>query len=328
MVRYASDIATQVAGAKLSRRYLLELVAGGTALGLSGAMIGASQFAYAQGTPAADLSSYPTATITAENDGDGFKFGTPDSFPTGYVAVTLDNKSDGEHHAMFMKMNADTTPEQFTEKVLNSSNPGEFAALAVSAGGPGSVSPGQKSTVIMNLEEGPYVLICEVPGPDGTPHYKMGMITTVQAKADGTPVTTAPTAETTVDLVDFAFDGLPANLPSGQHVWEVTNTGKQPHEMIVELLSPGVTADAAYQMLTSEAAPPPATPGAAAPAESPAAGPPFVAVAGAAPMDPGNTVWPVLDLEAGDYVTVCFIPDPETGKPHIMLGMYAEFTVA
>ncbi len=165
----------------------------------------------------------------------------------------------------------------------------------------------------------------------------MGMITTVQAKPEGTPVTTAPTAETTVDLVDFAFDGLPANLSSGQHVWEVTNTGKQPHEMIVEQLSPGVTADAAYQMLTSEAAPPPATPGAAAPAASPGAaapaaspagGPPFVAVAGAAPMDPGNTVWPVLDLEAGDYVTVCFIPDPETGKPHLMLGMYADFSVA
>ncbi len=325
MVRYASDIAAPMVGVRLSRRHLLEVAAGGTALGLSGVLIGGSRFASAQGTPAAYLSSYPTATITAENDGDGFKFGAPDSFPTGYVAVTLDNKSDGEHHAMFMKMNPDTTPEQFTEKVLNSTNPGEFAALAVSIGGPGSVSPGKQSSVIMNLDEGAYVLICEVPGPDGTPHYKMGMITTVEAKPEGTPVTAAPVAKTTVDLVEFAFDGLPASLTSGQYIWEVTNTGKQPHEMIVEFLSPGVTADAAYRMLIGEVAP--ATPGAAAPAASPAAGPPFVAVTGAAPMSPGNTVWPVLDLVAGDYLTVCFIPDPETGKPHVMLGMYGVFTV-
>ena len=325
MIRHDLATMSQLTEVRLSRRELMKLTGGGVALGLGAALVGNGPYVMAQGTPAATTVDYPKVTITAEDDGDGYKFGTPDSFPTGYVAVSLENKSDADHHAMFMKMNPDVTPDQFIETAKSAPNPGVLMPLAVSVGGPGSVSPGQTSTVIMNLEEGPYVLICEIPGPDGMPHYKMGMITEVDAKADGTPVTTAPVAETTVDLVDFAFEGLPATITTDQHLWEVTNTGEQPHEMAIFLLSPGVTADAALAMLTSEGTG--ATP--AAPLASPvASGPPFVDVAGVAPMNPGQTVWPVLNLAAGDYVAVCFIPDPETGKPHVALGMFGEFSVA
>jgi hypothetical protein len=314
--------------ADLSRRQLLKLITGGAVLGLSGVLVGNGRLVMAQGTPAT-MADYPSVSITAENDGDGYKFGVPDTFPTGYVAVTLVNKSDADHHAMFMKMNPDVTTDQFIQTATTSPDPGALAPLAVSIGGPGSISAGQQSTVIMNLEEGPYVLICEVPGPDGTPHYKMGMITAVDAAPAGTPVTTAPTAETTVDLVDFAFDGLPTTLTTGQHIWEVTDTGKQPHEMAIMLLSPGVTADAALGILSSSEAPAtPADATAATPAAPATTGPPFTSVAGAAPMSPGQTVWPILNLAAGDYLTVCFIPDPTTGKPHFMLGMSAAFTVA
>lgn len=311
--------------ASLSRRQVLRLVAGGVALGVASPAIGFSHSVLAQGTPAAEGADYPTVTITAENDGDGYTFGTPASFPTGYVAVTLENKSDADHHAMFMKMNPDVTPDQFIETAKSAPNPGALMALAVSVGGPGSVGPGEATTVIMNLEEGPYVLICEIPDEQGVPHYKMGMIVEVDAKPEGDAVTTAPVAETTVDLIDFAFEGLPATLTTDQHIWEVTNTGEQPHEMAIFLLSPGVTADAALAMLTAEGTG--ATP-AAPPASPVAAGPPFVDVAGVAPMNPGQTVWQVLNLAAGDYVTVCFIPDPETGKPHVALGMFGEFSVA
>ena len=33
-----------------------------------------------------------------------------------------------------------------------------------------------------------------------------------------------------------------------------------------------------------------------------------------------------MNLEAGTYVLICFIPNPE-GVPHIALGMAREFTV-
>jgi hypothetical protein len=45
-------------------------------------------------------------------------------------------------------------------------------------------------------------------------------------------------------------------------------------------------------------------------------------------MNPGYTNWAVLDLEAGDYLAICFVPDPATGQPHFALGMVMPFTVA
>ena len=58
-----------------------------------------------------------------------------------------------------------------------------------------------------------------------------------------------------------------------------------------------------------------------------AVGPPFMIVAGAAPMSPGQTAWPVLDLEAGEHFTICYLPDPATGAPHFALGMIMPLAV-
>jgi hypothetical protein len=56
--------------------------------------------------------------------------------------------------------------------------------------------------------------------------------------------------------------------------------------------------------------------------------PPFAMIAGVAPMSPGNTNYLMLDLQAGNYITLCFVPDMATGMPHFMMGMIAGFTVA
>lgn len=32
-------------------------------------------------------------------------------------------------------------------------------------------------------------------------------------------------------------------------------------------------------------------------------------------------------MEQGNYVAICFIPDPATGRPHFLLGMAQQFTV-
>jgi hypothetical protein len=34
-----------------------------------------------------------------------------------------------------------------------------------------------------------------------------------------------------------------------------------------------------------------------------------------------------VDLPAGNYALICFIPDPATGKAHFELGMLGELTV-
>jgi hypothetical protein len=117
------------------------------------------------------------------------------------------------------------------------------------------------------------------------------------------------------------------DMPAGAQVWEAPNVGEQLHEMVIFHLQPGVTVEEVTAIFAElpEPGKPAATPMAAPPASGP---PPFTLVAGVAPMNPGFTNWPVLDLEAGDYLAVCFVPDPASGKPHFALGMLMPFTVS
>jgi hypothetical protein len=50
-------------------------------------------------------------------------------------------------------------------------------------------------------------------------------------------------------------------------------------------------------------------------------------VGGVEALDIGQRQWLPTTLQPGNYVAVCFIPDPATGKPHAALGMLREFTV-
>lgn len=279
----------------------------------------------ARGTPfvGAQADTYPKLAITAKD----YQFELPATVPGGYTEITLKNEGPDTHHAMFMRLNEGKTLDDFVA-ASKQPNFGALFAVSTSAGGPASIDAGQESTVILNLQTGQYVLICAIPGPDGMPHYQMGML----APLTVTEVLTAgtePTAETTIDLVDFSFTNLPQDVPAGMHTWKVTDTGKQVHELGINRLAQGVSFDQVKAMLM---APPPASPvpgTASTPQATPVMSgpPPFVAMAGVAPMSPGETNWALLDLTAGDYFAICFVPDVKTGAPHFALGMIMPFTV-
>lgn len=62
-------------------------------------------------------------------------------------------------------------------------------------------------------------------------------------------------------------------------------------------------------------------------AKDPTTAPPFMNVGGFQGINPGATGWMELDLAAGEYIAICHIPDPATGKAHEELGMVLPFTV-
>lgn len=258
---------------------------------------------------------YRPYVITANDD----QFQLAPSTPGGYTAVTLNNSGAEPHHAMFMRLNPGATVAEFMA-AAKGPDPGALFALATSAGGPGSVDSGQISHAIVDLAPGQYVVICMVPDAKGMPHYQMGMVAPLTVTAAAEPGA-APAAQTTIDLVDFSFDGLPPAVRPGRHVWKVVNTGAQLHEMVLNRLAPGHTFQQVAAMLT---APQPA----GAPAAPPPGPPPFTGVAGVAPMSQGAANWAVLNLTPGDYFAICYIPDIKSGKPHFDLGMMKPFSVA
>jgi hypothetical protein len=122
-----------------------------------------------------------------------------------------------------------------------------------------------------------------------------------------------------VTTVDYAFEGLPDEMPAGPTSFEMTNEGAELHEVIIVRRNEGTT-----QPLEELLALPEEEVGS------------LITEAGATgPVAAGESVYTVADLTPGDYVVVCFVPTgmtafdgpPPDGMPHAMAGMTAEFTV-
>jgi hypothetical protein len=124
----------------------------------------------------------------------------------------------------------------------------------------------------------------------------------------------APAAPNVVNVVasDYKFDA-PATIPAGVTTFHLTNTGKEPHQANLIRLDSGKTyADLMTGMKNMKpGAPPPAW---------------VVTAGGPNAIAPGGANDVTMDLPAGNYAIVCFIPDAK-GVPHVMKGMGQGITV-
>ena len=234
----------------------------------------------------------------------------PSQIKAGYINMVMENAGKEPHHAQFLRLNDGVTMEQF-QAALQQGVPAVLAIAALT-GGPSVIDPGMSQSVTLNLTPGQYMLLCIIAGADGVPHLAKGMVAplTVTA-ADGAAdtIATAPKADGQVRLLDFSFS-LPPAIKAGPHTWEIKNDGKQPHEMTLIKLAPGKTmADVAAFMA------------------QPAGAPPFADVGGMQGIMPGAAAWLDLNLEPGNYVALCHIPDMASGEEHMHLGMIMPFSV-
>ena len=257
-----------------------------------------------------------------------FAYVIPDTITGGLVRIHFQNDGQEDHHAQFIRLNDGVTRAQFDsvfQTVMEAiPTEGEVAFMrlfdvATVLGGPGLVAPGVSTDVTLDLPAGEYVLMCFVPSPDGIPHLVKGMRRWLSVAAPAGEPPAAPVADGRVDMGDFAFLDMP-QLDSGQVLLEVTNSGQEPHEMVVMRLDEGVE----YEQVAAMLAGPPPSEG-----EAPPPGPPpFRFVGGMQAIMPGAHAWVTLDLTPGNYVLVCLIPSPANGgRPHVALGMIRPFTV-
>ena len=269
-----------------------------------------------------DAGEYPEVVIVATE----YAFEMPATVESGFTRVTLDctNAAMG-HHAILLRVNDDATLADL-EAALQEPLFEPIFAVAVAVGGP-SACPGGSESVIVDLTPGSYMAICAIPDEQGVPHYALGMQAAFEVTDSGATAE-APEAVATVQLMEMMFHGLEAStVAAGPQVWAIENVGAQIHELVVLRLAPGVTYEQFQEMMM---APPEASPMPEMDHASPAAemAPPVTEAGGIAPMSPGFTNYAELDLEAGEHVALCFVPDPETGAPHFALGMVMPFTVA
>lgn len=139
-----------------------------------------------------------------------------------------------------------------------------------------------------------------------------------------------------VTAVDYAFQGIPAEIPSGWTTIRLHNEGAEPHFMVLWKLAPGKT----LQDYVDEVSPPfnmaydsleagtvdAAGAGRILGRELPAWMAENQAMGGPGILTPGHSGQVTVELEPGTYVAECYMKDAN-GTFHGDLGMLAQFTV-
>jgi hypothetical protein len=236
-------------------------------------------------------------TVTASD----YKFDAPDQIPAGLVTVQLVNRGPSPHHVQLLRLGEGKTAADLQAAVQK----GQLPRWAMPAGGPNPPEVGGTSEVRMPLEAGEYVMVCFIPDTAGVPHMAHGMVRPLRVTpASGAAASTADTtADLEMTLVDYDFK-LSGPISPGRHLVRVTNSAKQPHEFVFVRLQPNKGPLDFARWGEHQVGPAPGT-----------------MHGGISAIMPGTVAYVPVDLPAGDYALLCFIPDVKDGKPHYTHGM-------
>jgi hypothetical protein len=248
---------------------------------------------------------------------DGTTLSGPKTMEAGYHTLMLENEADAPSTLYVFQVKESSTPEAVQEawNNVNASfmgggdpNAAINALLEVANVLSGPLSePNASNEIGLEFTPGDYLLIGEARGEEGP---QQGTLNLTVSEASAT--TAAPEADVNVVMADFAFS-VPGDIQSGDQLWKVTNEGQQIHHMIIMKPNEGKTLD---DILAYD----PASGG-----EEPATEVAIIEV-----MTNGESAYKTMNLEPGEYIAICFMPDHAEGgdgMPHFMHGMVQNFTV-
>jgi uncharacterized cupredoxin-like copper-binding protein len=111
-------------------------------------------------------------------------------------------------------------------------------------------------------------------------------------------------------LYDYNFE-LDKPLTAGRRTILIKNKAKQFHEAFIGKLVPGVTMQASLEWFRTGMK----------------GAPPVMPAGGIVGLTAGEENLLTIDLQAGEYVLYCFLPDAKDGKEHVEHGMFKQITV-
>lgn len=245
----------------------------------------------------------PTVTVTAHD----YSLDLPDTLPAGAVTLRLVNQGKEFHHIWIARMEGGHTVDEVL-RTLAARQP--IPSWLKDAGGPNAPRPeGGEATATVTLEPGRYIVACLIPSKDGVPHLMKGMVRQVTVVQTSRPART-PEADAVMTLRDYTFF-LSRPLAAGSHVIEVRNEGTQWHEFELVQLAPGKTPQDVIAFVEHGIGTPPGLP-----------------LGGVSPLAVGRTSFLHVDLAAGRYALICFLPDRKDHRAHFEHGMMQEFRVS
>ncbi|MDQ3692331.1 MAG: hypothetical protein M3464_01710 [Chloroflexota bacterium] len=269
---------------------------------------------------------YPDLVVST----DGTDFDLPEEIEAGRYRVVLENSGDLSADLEFFQLPEGTTVDDYQAAFESASE--DFAVPdwffeTVFNGGP-VTAPGATGEVVLDLTPGEWVVNLyayddteEGPGGDFANLPKTIMVTGEMPALD------EPAGAITIDMVEMDFI-LPESISAGPQIWGLVNAGEQPHHMILAQVPDGTTEEQVLELVNAMFGPPAASPVAGAtPVETALSFEDVTDVFESLVLSSDRVNWVEVDLAPGTYVAICFLPDEETGIPHIALGMLDVFMV-
>lgn len=248
----------------------------------------------------------PTIVTIVAKD---FAYEAPDTIMGGLVTMRMVNQGPDFHHIQLIHIGDGHTYAEFLEGMKAMKPGAPMPPWLHDVAGPNTPVPGGEQSLTSELQPGTYAIVCFIPGPDKVPHFVKGMMKELTVIPNTGPAATAPVADITVKMTDYAWDVSP-EITAGTHMIRIENLAEQSHEMVIARLEQGKTATDLANWLENQVGPPPGTP-----------------MGGISGMAKGSVAYLPVNLTAGEYGLLCFLPDAKDGRPHTVHGMTKQFTV-
>ncbi len=263
--------------------------------------------------------STKVSVTASEPAKDVYKFdGISTDLSGGVVEVSLKNAGKEPHDLQIIKVDGDRTLQDVLQVISSDDEGAPIPDWLHGAGGAGTVAPDQSTSATQKLTDGKYIFLCTLNNEEThKSHAEGGMAAAVTVKG-GDQSAALPAGSATITAKEDgdkrSFDVPP--LKAGSTTIEFKNSGKELHHVLMLPIVPGKTIDDVKSSLMAP--------------EGEQQGPPpvdFEKSSGTAVIDGGMSLVTTVNLSAGNYAFVCFLPDRQGGPPHAAQGMLQEVKV-
>lgn len=270
----------------------------------------------------ARLQGFPTATVRLTDDA----ILAPAEIAAGPTVMIVENEEEGPGHAFIFRVPDEVTNAELATTLsggtIIESTPDWFWT-ADFLGNADRATTEHPSVALIGMEPGRYVV--------GDPYRPTTEFAQFNVTGPALGEVKLPDADLSIELFEMGFS-LPDELEGGSQLWEVENTGAMLHEVAIFPVPESATPEQVQEAISAELAVEFGGDAAEARATIDALGADWVGwsshlVAGIGVLSPQAATLAQVDLESGTYGAVCYIPEPNSGMPHLMLGMTKVFEV-
>lgn len=242
--------------------------------------------------------------------------GMPESVAAGRYLVTIHGEPTEEDWAFaptFLQLPEGMTIEDLAS-VDVSQGPPAFFYEALVPGGPAILaSTGATSAVgVVDLQPGEWIVAGSALAQPPSPFTVTGEMPAELPE---------PESNATLTIGEMVINLSAGALTVGENLVKVENIGAQPHFVNVDKMPDGTSLENLEATIAGFMG--------ATPSAEPIAEEDLIPVAYTSEQSGQTAQWSVMNLtEPGTYAATCWLPDPESGMPHAMMGMYTVFEVA